>query len=78
MFPQLTPVLKVLKASPKEITEECMAVLERFVALLYDRTSSLMKVNEAQQKFFSKRAKSLDSIPPTRASLEQHLKRGVL
>ena len=75
MFPQLTPVLKVLKASPQEITEECMAVLERFVVLLYDRTSSFTKANKARQKLFSKRAKSLDNIPPTRASLEQHVKR---
>ena len=59
--PQLTPVLKVLKASPQEITEECMAV----------------KVNQPRPKFFSKRAKSLDSIPPTIASLEQHVKRAV-
>ena len=48
MFPKPTLVLNVLKASPQEITEECVAVLERFVALFYDRTSSLTIVNEAQ------------------------------
>ena len=32
-----------------------------------------VKVNQARQKLFSKRAKSLDSIPPTIASLEQHV-----
>lgn len=31
VFPELTPVLRVLEASPKEITDDCMAVLERFV-----------------------------------------------
>ena len=46
--PKLTPPLNVLKASPQEITEECLAVLERFVVLFHDRTSSLTKVNEAQ------------------------------
>ena len=43
MFPQMTPVLKVLKVSPQEITGGCMVVLERFVVLIYDRTSSLAK-----------------------------------
>lgn len=50
VFPKLTPVLKVLKASQKEITDDCMAVLERFVVLLYDRTSSIVKVNEVRQR----------------------------
>ena len=77
MFPQMTPVLKVLKVSPQEITGGCMVVLERFVVLIYDRTSSLTKVNEARQKLFLKRSRSLDSIPPTRALLEQHVKRAV-
>ena len=39
----MTPVLKVLKVSPQEITGGCMVVLERFVVLIYDRTSSLTK-----------------------------------
>ena len=43
LFSQLTPVLKVLKASPQEITEECMAVLERFVVLIYNRKAALRK-----------------------------------
>ena len=54
-----------------------MVVLERFVVLIYDLTSSLTKVNEMLQKLFLKRSRSLDSIPPTKASLEQHVKRAV-
>ena len=38
---ELTPVLCALKASPEIITEESLAVLERFVELFYDRTKSL-------------------------------------
>ena len=48
MFPELTPVLRALEASPKDISEEHMAVIERFVILLYDRTSSLTSVHEAR------------------------------
>lgn len=75
VFPELTPVLRVLNGAPNEVTEECMSV-ERFVVLLYDRTSSLMNVNEARKELFPKRS-NLDSIPPTRAALEQHVKRAV-
>lgn len=32
--------------------------------LLYDRTSSLVKVNEVRQELFSKKSRNLDSIPP--------------
>ena len=39
VFPQMIPVLKVLKASPEEITGGCMVVLERFVVLIYDLTA---------------------------------------
>ena len=73
----MTPVLKFLKVSAQEITGGCMVVLKRFVVLIYDRRSSLTKVNETRQKLFLKRSRSIDSIPPTKASLEQHVKRAV-
>ena len=78
VFLELTPVLCALKASPEIITEESLAVLERFVVLLYDRTSSLLKVNKARQELFCKTSKEFDSIPPTKAALEQHIRRAVL
>ena len=63
VFPELTPVLRVLKASPKEITDDCMSVLERFVFLLYDCTSSLVKVNEVRQELFSKMSRNQTASP---------------
>ena len=78
VFPELTPVLCALKASPEIITEESLAVLERFVVLLYDRTSSLLKVNEARQELFCQKSREFDNIPPTKAALEQHIRRAVL
>lgn len=63
VFPQMTPVLKVHKVSPQEITGGCMVVLERFVVLIYDRTSSLTKVNEARQKLFFKEVQKLRQHP---------------
>ena len=78
VFPELTLVLCALKASPEIIMEESLAVLERFVVLLYDRTNSLLKVNKARQELFCKKSKEFDSIPPTKAALEQHIRRAVL
>lgn len=77
VFPELTPVLRSLKSSPANIADDSMDVIERFVVLLYDRTSSLTKVNEARQELFSKKSRNLDNIPPTRAALVQHTKRAV-
>ena len=77
VFPKLTPVLRVLNASPKEITDDCVAVLERLVVLLYELMSNLVKVNEVRQELFSKRSTNLDSITHTRVLLDQHVKRAV-
>ena len=78
VFAKLTPVLCALKASPEIIKEESLAFLERFVVLLYDRTSSLLNVNEARQELFCKKSREFDSIPPTNAALEQLIRRAVL
>ena len=78
VFPELTPVLQTLSSSPEDIAEESMSVLERFVVLLYDRTSNLTKVNEARQELFCKKSRDLERIPATRAALKQHVRRAVL
>ena len=54
-----------------------METIERFTVLLYDRTSRVTKVNEVRQELFSKKARTLENIPPTKASLLQHVKRAV-
>ena len=77
VFPELTPVLKEMLMLPEDIDETCLYVIERFVILLYDRTRSLSKVNEARQELLSRKARSLDNIPPTQVSLRQHVKRAV-
>ncbi len=47
---------------------------ERFVILIYDRTSTCTDINKARKKLFAKKS-SVMRIPPTRAALEQHVKR---
>ena len=79
-FPDLTTVLKAIKADPCVLTidSDHMAALERFVVLLYSESCTASHVNQARQELFSKGARALDSIPPTQAALFQHLKRCLL
>jgi len=62
---------------PTDVDETCMAVIERFVVLLYDRTSNLLDVNQARKELFSKKSRSIESISPSKAALLQHTKRAV-
>lgn len=51
--------------------------VERFVVLLYDRTSMCTDVNECRKNLFSKKGKLPEGIPPTLDALALHLKRAV-
>ena len=72
-FPELTNALLDLAHAPTEVSEQSMHAIERFVILLYDRTSTCTEVNQARKKLFAKTS-SVQRIPPTRAALEQHVK----
>lgn len=69
--------LLILSSSPEVVDNACLAVIERFVVLLYDRTSNLTKVNEARQELFSKKSRTLEKLPPTQEALLQHTNRSV-
>jgi hypothetical protein len=74
-FPEVTAAFSTLGFCPGDISDELFALLQRFVVLLYDRTSDLMLVNDCRKHLFSKKGRSLDKIPPTSAALLQHVKR---
>ncbi len=52
-------------------------MLERFTILLYDRTSNLTDINEARLELFTKKGRTMETIPPTKAALVQHIQRAV-
>ena len=58
-----------------EVSESSMGLLERFVVLIYNRTSKHMEVNAARKQLFTQKARTLENIPPTQAALLQHVKR---
>ena len=57
------------------MSDTYMIQLERFVVLMYDRTSECVEVNEARKQLFIQKSRTLENIPPTKAALEQHIKR---
>ncbi|XP_037047284.1 uncharacterized protein LOC119082058 [Bradysia coprophila] len=76
IFPDLTKSILNLLEHPGEIDQE-FTVIEKIFVLLYDRSSQLEQVDDARQTMY-KTSFSLELIPPTKASLYQHVKRSVL
>ena len=77
-FPEVTSAFLSLGNTPAVVDDTCMAILERFVVLLYDRTSAQTAVNDARKQLFVKKGRQFDAIPPTRAALLERSKRAVL
>ena len=73
-MPHLQQIFSQLSQAPSHISTSDLEHLERFVVLMYQRTSTLTHVNEAREELFSQRHK-MENIPPTLAALEQHIKR---
>ena len=73
-YDEVTPAFCALAATP-ETVEHWLGPLERFVVLLYDRTSSQECVNGASKQLFTQKGRAIDGLPPTQAALLQHTKR---
>ena len=65
---------------PESFTMESvhMQCIERFVVLMYSKSCGSATVNDARHRLFSNGSRSLDSIPPTQATLFEHVKRSLL
>ncbi len=50
-------------------------MLERFIVVLYNKTSELENVDEARLELFCHGNRTMEKIPPTKAALLQHSKR---
>jgi len=75
-YGDVTPAFCALGTMPDPCSiEEWKQLLERFVVLLYDRTSTEESVNQARKLLFSKKGRAIDGLPPTQAALIQHTKR---
>ena len=63
----------------KQITKESpeFKAIERFVILLYSRTSPHTSVNEARMEMYFQKTQNLERVPPTADALLLHIKRAI-
>ncbi len=63
-----------MASAPSDIPEDVIHTIERFVILLYDRTSTSSNIDKTRKKLFAKKT-NVQLIPPTKAALDEHVKR---
>ena len=62
-YGDVTEAFRVIGNTPKaEDVLNVMPLIERFVVLLYDRTSTYEHVNEARMNLFAHKGRSVESI----------------
>ena len=62
----------------EQILPEDWNTIERYIILMYDRTSGQDDVNKCRRELFIKKGRSVEKIPPTKDSLHQHILRATL
>ena len=77
-FSDLTDTMLVLAQQPVSMNTvtESMAVIERFVCLMYSAVTNEHEVNKCRRYLFTK-GRQLESLPPTQDALFQHVLRAV-
>ena len=75
MFLDVNDVFVALSYRPTDAAiADAMPLLERYVVLLYHRTSTCVTVNSCRRELFCN-GRAIDNMPPTRDALLQHTKR---
>ena len=77
MYEEVTEIFHSLGIATDTITESEMDTLEQFVVIMYDRSSTTCKVDEARFELFARKQKAYNAIPPTKAALKEHAKRAI-
>ena len=60
------------------VVSNCMSNIERFVVLMYDRSSTCVSVNDCRRILYTRKNRAIENIPPTSDALLQHVKRASL
>ena len=79
-FPEVTETFASLSTSPFINIEEdshLFQVLQRYVVIMYSKSSNIEFVDEARMEFFCQKNKTMENIPPTADALLQHVKRAI-
>jgi len=72
--PEASDVFSKLSCYPTDVEEDDTVMLEKFVVTIYDRSSSTVAVDDARLELFARKQRSYDAIPPTGATLVQHIR----
>ncbi len=72
---EVSNVFKQLSKYPPTVGDDDLEMLEKFVVIMYDRSSTAIYVNDARLELFARKQRSYKAIPPTRAALLEHSKR---
>ncbi|MES9879584.1 MAG: TCR domain-containing protein, partial [Sedimenticola sp.] len=77
IFPDVVEAFATLVMEPpsEQTLKEHIPTIERFVVLMYDRTSCCDNVDDARKELFTQKGRSIENIPPTSAAMYQHAKR---
>ena len=73
-YPEIAGIFRVFATMPSEVTEDQLRMIERYVILMYEKTSSEQSVNKCRKDLFSNMSRQIENIPPTNATLLQHTK----
>jgi hypothetical protein len=71
IFPGLSQSLEALAKEPFQkltLSSDIFSMIERFVILMYDKTSPLQSVNDARMALFCTSVKAIERLPPTQVS----------
>ena len=74
---EVNAVLSTLSTNPWSFNDDFMRILDTYVVLLCNRTSTETTVDSARKHIFCSNARSIEAIPPTGAALFQPTKRVV-
>ena len=79
-YPEVIDTLIAITQDPNSFTLDSLHMrhLERWTVLLYSKNCNAELVNDARKLMFSHSLRSLDSIPPTKNALFQHIERALL
>ena len=60
---------------PPVLDDEDLKTLEKFMVMMYDRSSTVEGVDDARLDMFARKQRPYEAIPPTRSALKQHVMR---
>ena len=73
-MPHLWPLFQKLASAPVSVSEADIEEIERFVVVMYSRTSPAHTVNDARKQLVANNNRQIENISPTKAALFEHTK----